>query len=284
MASPPEEFRSLVQSYLASGREDLDEHPAPEELRALQRGRLLPEDRQRVLAHLPRCPACTRLALVLGEPPRRELVRQLAAAVLFLAVLGLSLWSLRLRLESRRLSSALQGRTDRASALSRELERERRRADELAVRERAESQTLSELRRDLDEALAPHVNTAILDLASPSFRGRSSEPAPQVPPGADLVTLVLQPDDSRAFPSYEADVVAPPGRLLWTLAGLRRTEFGSLTVTLAPRAIPAESIRLLLWGVKDGKRAKLGQYELRVPRAGTASARQSPSNTKPAQK
>ena len=138
------DLKTGVRGLAAEARRSLEEHPLPEELLDYHAGDLQEEDRERIQEHLALCPACVRVLLDLDafpdvEPVRSEdrltdielarawqrLQRSAApvaqdrsriappmlalAAVLLLAVVGLSLWVVRLRGEVRGLSSPQAG-------------------------------------------------------------------------------------------------------------------------------------------------------------------------------
>lgn len=133
-------LKTGVRVLAAEARRSLEEHPLPEELLDYHAGDLREEDGERIQEHLALCPACVRTLLDLEAFPDVEPVRaedrltdvELArawqrlkqtaapaapgrarvqppvlalAAVLLLAVVGLSLWVVRLRGEVRALSS-----------------------------------------------------------------------------------------------------------------------------------------------------------------------------------
>ena len=138
------DLKAGVRVLAAEARRSLPEHPLPEELLDYHAGDLQEAERERIQEHLALCPACVRALLDLEAFPDVEPVRpedrltdiELArawqrlqgsvapaaqgrsriappvlalAAVLLLAVVGLSLWVVRLRGEVRDLSSPQTG-------------------------------------------------------------------------------------------------------------------------------------------------------------------------------
>lgn len=295
-----QDLRTLLQAQLAAQRENLDWHPLPERLDAFQNGELSIAETSRIRSHLTLCRECTDFVLALGElrnvedgavdevPPEemvavwsdfRERIRSeraeprpwsgrqliLLAAVLALAVVGLSLWSWWLYRENRELAEQTRLQDAEASRLAAELQVERRRATGLSAQAREQNRRIADLDRELASALRPRINTPVVDLAPRSFRGTGpGKPVPEIPAGSELFTLVLEPVDQRSFSTYEAEIITS-GKVLWKLERLEKTEFGNFTLTLFRSDLPPGLLTIVVFGRRNEGRVEVGTYALYIP-------------------
>lgn len=289
MSDDKQDIRTLLKARVEATSRAPSGHPPLETLEAFAEGALPPEEERRIREHLPLCRDCTDFVLALGdlqnpaefgEVPVEEVesawsdlqeeIRQvqparpprtgprwplLLAAVLALLVIGLSLWCLKLRRETVRLAEQARSGSTATRSVSEQFAEEKRRVMD-------QSRQIAELRRGLEETLRPRLNTPILDLAPRSRRGGAgtAEPGLEIPASADLFTLVLEPEDSRPYPAYSVEILDAQGKVLWSLGGLTRSEYGNFTVTLARQSLPAEEIRLRLYGGREGQRTGIGEY------------------------
>jgi hypothetical protein len=126
-----------------------------------------------------------------------------------------------------------------------------------------------QLRRDLQYAVQPRADVALVDL-TPVNRGaeRSAErQAPvRVPTGVSRVVLLLNLGDLRSYPRYRVELEAPSGEIAWRSGDARRSDDGSLVLDL-PAAIlsPAGRFKVHLDGESPrGPIARLADYVLVV--------------------
>ena len=281
------DLRTLLRAQFEAERAELDGHPEPEALEGLQLGELGAEEERKVREHLSLCPVCADYVLALGDlqdlgvrgveevsqeelhaawsllrqdpfrpPPspqaRRPAALSLLAALLAIAVLGLTFWCWLLYRGERQWQ-------DSASDLEAQLQRERDHAAGLSNLSLEQGQRITALEAELASALGPQINTPVVDLVPRLSRG-PRELVPQIPPDAALFTLVIEPRNGRAFPTYVAELLDSEGRGLATIEGLTLTDFGNLTLSLTRQILPYGEIRLRLYGLLGGRRTDCGDY------------------------
>ncbi len=281
------ELRTLLRAQFEAENAELDGHPEPERLEGLDRGELGTEEERKVREHLSLCPACADYVLALGDLQhlgargaeevtseemhsawsllrqrlprtpaapwaRQPGARSLLAAVLAIAVFGLAFWCWRLYLGERQWQDA-------ASELTARLELEREHSAGLSARSLEQGGRIAALEGELATLLRPQINTPVLDLVPRLARG-PREALPQIPSDATFFTLVVEPKDGRTFPSYAAELVDADGQSLGTIEGLRRTEYGNLTLSLTRQTLPSGEIRLRLYGLEGGRTVECGDY------------------------
>ena len=116
----------------------------------------------------------------------------------------------------------------------------------------------------VDELQRPRGNVPIRDLA-PEGAQRTPE---QGPPTVSLergAQLVLDTSSDLGTGSYQAQIEKQDGRVLWTIEGLRPSDYGTLTIGLPPASLPPGLYRIVVQG--EGGAPEVGHYALRVVEA-----------------
>lgn len=171
------------------------------------------------------------------------------------------------REELRRERERLTGELRRAEETHRrELTEKERRAEETRQRNQ---ERISELERRLEETRRPEslLNVPLVDLSPRDpVRGEEIKEIP-IPEKAGFFFFLLLMGDMRPFPSYRLEVVSKEtGRVVWKGEGLKASDLHEVSLVLPRDALPPGDYRFRLYGLKDGKAERVGEYELRVVR------------------
>jgi hypothetical protein len=223
-------------------------------------GVVSPQEREALARHLPMCSDCAQEYRLLTELPGRvrdgrEIPRSAqgwwpqklvlaAAACLVLAAAGLSVWVSGLYRENRRLSATVAAGHRAVRDAGRQLSQD-------AVQ-------LAELRGEIASLEQPRLNTPVIDLdAAGPIRGASAPSRTlEIPPSADLFTLILNlPPGTPSYPNYSLEIVDRNGAVIWSGNGLRRSAFDTFDVTLTRKLLPPGGYRLRLYGVQTIRKA-----------------------------
>jgi hypothetical protein len=117
------------------------------------------------------------------------------------------------------------------------------------------------------QSSAPEANVPLIDL-NPRDAGRGDQSpkvaAVQLPPNTDLFTLILNLSGDDASRSYSLEVTDRNNRTVWIARDLRKSPYNNFTVAMRRRAFPAGEYRLKIYGMRDGRRALIEQYAIRV--------------------
>lgn len=127
---------------------------------------------------------------------------------------------------------------------------------------------VASLRRTVADLSRPQVNAPVLDLypAGSERRGAEGGEAVEVPAGARLFTLMLNPGGRGGYPEYELEISTLRGELVRREGGLQPNEFGSFSVTLPRQTLTPGDYRLRLVGLGPaGARETLAGFALRLP-------------------
>jgi hypothetical protein len=202
----------------------------------------------------------------------------LAASILLMVTLGLAgglLW------QTGKINDLSAGRQRTEDELRRERERhagELRQAEEAhrreiterdrqaAQREQEDRSRIADLEKRLDSAghNRPLVNAPFVWL-NPKDPVRGEPDAISVPRDASYLFLVLSLTDLRPFPEYRLEILSKDtGKPVWSSRGLHKTGPVEISVALPRDLLPPGDYRLRLYGLKGGKAALAGEYEVRV--------------------
>lgn len=256
-----------VKDYAAEQRRSLDGHPDVEQLAAYHRGELPEETREEIQEHLTFCEECARLVLDLEdfaklEPPSEEY----------------RLSETDVETQKQALKDRIQEEEEPTAKLLTFSRRERRPREGAGpsipwwyhglaaallgaclglVFWEVSRQTVGERP---PSGINPRVET--LFPASEGFRGAESQEAMQVPPGSDLVLVLLLLEDQTSFPDYRVEIHDEEGRLLWTSDGFQPSSEGQFSL-IFPRSLPKHgSYRLELFGLRGDEPEPLAEYPL----------------------
>lgn len=269
--------------------------PSPDALARAAAGEASPEERLVIARHLMSCSACSTEFREAAELPHhlhrlpggeiRPFARVAsyalaAAAVLLLFIGG---WALSLLNQNRDLSSQLaQSRSIRpipaGSTEIEELRRESASQLERIARLEAEASRLGaptvvdqpSLAGAPSVSYAPSVNVSIIDLdPSAVLRGESrDEREVAFPSGAAMATLILNTRASARYDDYSVTMTDRAGKVLSTSAGLIRSPDDTFTLTI-PK-LPDGRYKLIVAGLRGGKRVPLEDYAIRISSVGQA--------------
>jgi hypothetical protein len=234
-------------------------------------------ERRTIADHLAGCASCSeeyRAAIALGPwaraasddptfsaPPRRRAgawrPTTLAYAATVLLAVGaaavLAALGLTLRADNARLTAMLANR----------------RGDD-APRPDAggnSAKTIATLEKQLAEALAPSVNSPIVDLLPrDTVRGNPSTPVPGVAAGARIVTFVITPVSDPADRDHEIEVVDATGVVRWRGSGLRPNAERTFTVTMSTALLSAGTCHVRLYERRDSSSRLIADYPIDVQR------------------
>lgn len=272
-----------------------DACPPDEALAALALGEVSAEERTALADHVASCRRCSavyrdlldlhreaqRLAGAApaaapdatAAPPRRTAWAVAAAAAL--AAVSLAGWNAVLLDENRQLAADL-ARVDRpAQTEARPAEPRLPETADPAVQEalaqltdltrRVESQTeqIATLEGEVTALRAPRLNVPVVDLDPGTARGSGAEAAQTVavPPGAGLVTLILNPSERPAPGSYGLEILAADGRRVWSGAGLQPTPWDNFSLAVPRALLPDGRYRFRL---TDPRGTALETYDVRI--------------------
>lgn len=173
--------------------------------------------------------------------------------------------------ENRRFVAEVNNRhhEDPAAALAesrRLLEKEsaaRRVAEEeLAKREAAEKSS-----QRPKQSSTPEANVPLIDL-NPRDAGRGDQSpkvaAVQLSPNTNLFTLILNLGGEDTSRSYSLEVTDRNNRTVWITRDLRKSPYNNFTVAMRRGLFPAGEYRLKIYGMRDGRRALIEQYAIRL--------------------
>lgn len=256
MSDHEPEIRQAVEEWLAGAGPG--EHPDAETLAAYHARELPEEEEHRIQDHLLVCRECAGLLLDLEGLGNPGFGREIDLP----AGTEEALWN-RLRQEiPKQEAIPFQPRSRTApppwmSAL----------AAALLLAVIGLSAWVASLRRTVDELSRPEVNAPVLDLVPHGIgpRDEGAAPGAEVPAGARMFTLILNPSRRGDFQDYEAEIAPAGGEMAWRNRGLRPNDYGSFSLTLLRRAFEAGDHRLRLFGIgREGERELLGEYRLRI--------------------
>jgi hypothetical protein len=212
--------------------------------------------------HLAECPRCaadvdaiTRVNAELdaASPPRARSrpagawLPWVGMAAALVASVGLGLRVNGLARENGRLSVAA------AAARQAEQERDGARRENTALRD------------ELDRAARPQVNAPVVNLepAGATRGGTAGAPA-EVPARAAFATLVLHVVEDRPQRAFTAEIVDGQGRSVWKGDGLMKDAFGTLTLGVPLRLLPAGVYHVRLLSAAGGKETPVATYVFHV--------------------
>ena len=164
---------------------------------------------------------------------------------------------------------ALQRERERSQATgaqTAEVERLRKK-QEASSKELARAQeTIAGMTEQLQQALRPQVNTAILALGVERSGGPDDEPTASYLLPKTLQSLVLElAIDPPWQPAYRVELRDPQGKVLWTGAGLRRKKNDTLSLILPSSMLAPGDYTLTAEGLAPGgKPVPAGRFIFRV--------------------
>jgi hypothetical protein len=205
-------------------------------------------------------------------PPSRKWGRAAALAASVLLLLGAGLAG-GIAWQARRTEQIVAAK----AAADREIERERRRAEdaESARRREAEQsrQRIANLESRLSAGPAPLVNLPLAVLTPlETLRGG---PSPlRLSAAAPYLLLLLELGDGESFPAYRLDIVRTAnGERIWRGEGLTRSGISEITLALPRNLLSPGEYRLHLSGMRGGKTVPAGEYALVIDPGAPASLR-----------
>jgi hypothetical protein len=261
--------------------------PPDEALAALALGEVSEQERTELADHVASCRRCAatyrdlldvhreaqRAEAAVTNPgataaPRRRTAWAVAAAA-GLAAVSLAGWNLALRDENRRLAADLAQADPPAETRPAEPAADpavqRALAQLTDLTRQIESQTgqIAQLEGEVDALRAPRVNVPVVDLDPGTARGSGSEAAQTVavPPGTNLVTLILNPAERPAPGSYGLEILAADGRRVWSGAGLQPTPWDNFSLAVPRGLLPDGRYRFRL---TDPRGTALETYDVRI--------------------
>lgn len=295
-----EELRSLYQQETArSNRRSASDCLTEDVLARAVAGELSESEREHVADHVATCSDCAKEFRALkpikawteentgartipfpvkanvrpGRPLSFYFPYAVAAASLVLSLALGALLITRSR-ENQRLIAEVNNRHSAETAESRRLldESTRRAEQESAARRVAEEELA---RRDAapkstnppKQSAAPEANVPIIDLnPSDAVRGdQNPKPATvRLSPNTDLFTLILNLGGEDSSHSYSLEVTDRNNRNVWTTRDLHKSPYNNFTVAMHRRSFPAGEYRLKIYGLRDGRRALIEEYAIRL--------------------
>lgn len=223
----------------------------------------------------------------------------IAAAVLLLAVLGLSVWAAAtIQQERQRLARLEQQLEEREEALAaaqsslaqaeRQLaaarahpEPETRRVEELEAQVAELTAALEELRRtgqaresrdqtlvasqEIEVSLVPRFVLRGQETPESGFlQGGGAVNAVRIPAQADRFTLAVNLDDHSIFPEYRLELIDHDGQVLWTGRRPGRSLLGDAGTTVTVHGVGPGRYRLRIEGLQPDRTELLAEYLLAV--------------------
>ena len=199
------------------------------------------------------------------------------AALLLLASVALAIWMISIRREDRlaiaRLQEAVAERSLAARSRAEELEeiqRQLNKAQKRYERERPPGQgdrEIADLRNAVEELSRPQLNIPIIQL-EPQGSTRGGQPSAEVvievPPGANLFTLVLNAAGEHRHSNYALEIVDQSGRVVWHGRGLRRSPYDTFTIAIARRLLAAGQYHIKLYGLGKNQKELVEDFAVRV--------------------
>ena len=169
------------------------------------------------------------------------------------------------REELRRERERLTGELRRAEDTHRrELTETERKAEEIRQRDQ---ERISELERRLEETRRPDslLNVPFVGLSPRDpVRGEEIQEIP-LPEKAGFFFFLLSVADMPPFPSYRLEVASKEtGKVVWRGEGLKTGEHPEVSLVLPRDALSPGDYLFRLYGLKEGKAERVGEYELRV--------------------
>jgi hypothetical protein len=167
-----------------------------------------------------------------------------------------------LRRERERLTGELR---QAGEAHRRELTEAERKAEEERRRDR---ERIAELEQRLEDTRRPEslINVPFVGLSPRDpVRGEEVEEI-SVPEKAGFFFFLLTGGDVRPFPSYRLEVTSKETEnVVWKGEGLEASgDLREVSLVIPRDALPPGDYRFRLYGVKEGKAERVGEYELRV--------------------
>jgi hypothetical protein len=209
-----------------------------------------------------------------NQPPQRRRLGfwlnpavSIALAVLVVAI-AVGMWAIQQRRANRQLARQLEVEQLRTTQLeieqqnladrTKELEQEN---SILLERSRSVEQSQPSRRADLKP---PEINAPIYDLYPRGFVRRSENEGEvnriKVPPAAKSITLILNSEGIKVFPSYKIEI-RDGNRAAWRGSGLERGSYGNFSITLDPAFLGKGTFKLRLYGPAS---EQLAEYLLRI--------------------
>jgi hypothetical protein len=187
------------------------------------------------------------------------------AAVLLVISLAGAAWIISLKRENARIAARFNEQLAARDQASGSLADARRELEETARRAAQQQTEIAELRRNIDELSRPQVNVPIADLEQQGDRGGGSGlTTVTAPAGANIFTLILHVSNEPSFPDYALEVIDGRSQRISRAQGLRKTQFGTFTVALPRRLLPAGKYRLRLYGLRAGRSEVVAEYQARL--------------------
>lgn len=205
--------------------------------------------------------------------PARAKRAWILAAAAALAAVSLAAWSFWLLGENRRLSESLAARVETPPASSpaaparepQEVQAALGRLAELSRAAEAQSGQIARLESEIAALSAPRFNVPVVDLdpAGAVARGDAAAEARkvEVPAGAGLVTLILNPSQPPAPGSYTLEILGAGGRRVWSGGGLSPTAYDNFSLAVPRPLLPDGRYRLRL---TTGRGKLVETYEVQI--------------------
>jgi hypothetical protein len=269
----PEALRLLVAE---SGGPDAAGHPSPDELIAYSGRELQEPERLRIQRHLAECPGCATIVLDLEGFPdvelRDETLRRSDAEE------AADWQAVRRRLEPPGPGTAPAASAASAPPVAQVPTRRRRPARwaELAAAALLAvalglglwAASLYRQVGALNHALSrPLANVFVADLMPSRVRSFRAESVLRLPAEAGQLVLILNIDDLRPFPDYQAEMLDGKGVVFWQQRGLRRGPEGNFSLSMPRSAIPAGPCQIRIFGLEGASKTLLATYVVQVASA-----------------
>jgi anti-sigma factor RsiW len=256
--------RTLIERHLATCS------ACAEELKLVQESRRLSEKEVATVTVLRPAPRLADAAKISVWPIRMWQYGALAASLLGFIAIGGWLWSWQ---QSRQLQANLSGQQrelgERLAKLEAENQQLRQPKSLPSPPEDQTKQELAQLRAQVKELTAPQINIPVLEVYPQELAQRGTPATAnqlQVPPHAQVITLILNSQSKTEARSYSLEILAAQNRVVANSQGLVRHATGDYTVSVPTRLLPSGRYTFNVYGWVDGTRVKVESYQIQVGR------------------
>ncbi len=202
---------------------------------------------------------------------------RLAWAACFVALIALGgwFWSWR-QARTGQANVTEQQRAMRERVASLESEKQNWQQTESQLRQQLEgaNQQIAQLQEQAKDLISPQLNTPVRDVhPNQPLQRKSGDQAEEVndldiPPGAKLVTLILNSQNPDVYRGYSLEMLDARNAVRWSAGGLARNPSSDYTISLPAEFLaPGASYTINIYGEGKGRRVKVESYRIRVRRA-----------------
>ena len=190
-------------------------------------------------------------------------------ASLVLAAVVIWLWLSRTRLQTQ-LESERQARQTSAAGARQSIDNTQNEIEEKLRQSETERAKLQQRLDELERSQPARPNQDLIALARiPSVTLESSRDSSgiarlSVPARARKVLLLIPVEPGNRFASFTAEVITKSKVLIDSIIGVRPNRSGSLAVSVPAARLGSGDYRVKLYGVNQGQRELLAEYDLRV--------------------